>query len=95
MSNMKICLVGEGAFGNKHLEAIRNIDGVEVASIAGGEQAATRAVAEKYNIPHWTLDLDEALAQPDIEAAIITSPTPIHAEQGQQVMRAGKRGMDV
>ncbi|MGB1008266.1 MAG: Gfo/Idh/MocA family oxidoreductase [Thiolinea sp.] len=87
---MKICMVGEGAFGHKHLDAIQNIDGVEVGSIAGGDEAATKATAEKYNIPHWTMDLDTALAQPGIEAAIIASPTPIHAAQGQQVMRAGK-----
>lgn len=90
---MKICMVGEGAFGHKHLDALQNIDGVEVASIAGGVEESTKATAEKYNIPHWTLDLDEALSQPGIEAAIITSPTPIHAAQAQQVMRAGKHVM--
>jgi len=87
---MKICLAGEGAFGNKHLEALANIDGVEVVSLAGGVEAATRAVADKWNIPHWTLDLDEALAQPDVEAAILATPTQIHAAQAEQVMRAGK-----
>ena len=87
---MKVCMVGEGAFGHKHLDALQNIDGVEVASIAGGDEAATKATAEKYGIPHCTLDLGEALAQPGIEAAIITSPTQIHAEQATQVMCAGK-----
>ncbi len=87
---MKICLVGEGAFGHKHLDALQNIAGVEVASIAGGDAAATQATAEQYRIPHWTLSLDEALAQPGIDAAIIASPTPLHATQAQQVMRAGK-----
>ncbi|MEZ5535982.1 MAG: Gfo/Idh/MocA family oxidoreductase [Thiolinea sp.] len=90
---MKICMVGEGAFGHKHLDGLQNIDGVEVASIAGGVAESTKETAEKYNIPHWTTDLDEALAQPGIEAAIITSPTPIHAAQAMQVMRAGKHVM--
>lgn len=87
---MKICLVGEGAFAHKHLEALSAIDGVEVAAIAGGVAQDTRAAAEKFAVPHWTLDLDEALARPGVEAAIIASPTPVHARQAQQVMAAGK-----
>lgn len=87
---MKICVAGEGAFGNKHLDALAKIDGVEVASLVGGVAEATEEVAKKYNIPHWTLDLAEGLAQPGIEAVILTTPTPIHARQAEQAMRAGK-----
>jgi 2-hydroxy-4-carboxymuconate semialdehyde hemiacetal dehydrogenase len=87
---MKICMVGQGAFANKHLDGIERIDGVEVATIVGGSPDTTEAVAKKRGIAHWTTDLAEGLAQPDIEAAIITSPTQIHANQAEQVMRAGK-----
>ena len=90
---MKLLMIGQGAFGHKHLEALQNIDDVEVVSIVGGSPDSTRAAAEEFGIPHWTLDLDEGLAQDGVEAAIITSPTPIHAEQGMAVMRAGKHVM--
>ena len=87
---MKIVVVGQGAFGRKHLDALKNIEGVEVASLAGGSPDSTEKVAKDYGIPHWTTNLDEALAQPGVEAAIITSPTQIHAKQAIQCMRAGK-----
>jgi 2-hydroxy-4-carboxymuconate semialdehyde hemiacetal dehydrogenase len=90
---MKICMVGQGAFGQKHLDALKNIPDVEVVSLVGGSEDSTREVAEKYGIPFWTLDLAEGLAQPGVEAAIITSPTPIHAQQALQVMDAGKHVM--
>lgn len=90
---MKICMVGQGAFGQKHLDALKNIPDVEVVSLVGGTLDSTREVAEKYGIPFWTLDLAEGLAQPGVEAAIITSPTPIHAAQALQVMEAGKHVM--
>jgi len=87
---LKICIAGEGAFANKHLDALARIDGVEVVSIAGGVAADTEAVAKARNIPHWTLDLDEALAQPGVEAAILATPTQMHTSQAIQALRAGK-----
>jgi 2-hydroxy-4-carboxymuconate semialdehyde hemiacetal dehydrogenase len=90
---MKICVAGQGAFGIKHLEAISKIDGIEVVSLAGGNPAATEEVAKKFGIPHWTSDLGESLKQPGVEAAILTTPTQMHADQAEQCMRAGKHVM--
>src|SRR5882762_931937 len=87
---MKIALVGQGAFGVRHLEALRNIPDVEVVSLAGGRRAGTQEVAEKWHIPHWTSDLAETLRQAGLEAVIITSPTGVHAQQAEQCMRAEK-----
>jgi 2-hydroxy-4-carboxymuconate semialdehyde hemiacetal dehydrogenase len=87
---MKIVMVGQGAFGQKHLDGLRNIDGVEVVSLAGGSPESVAAVAKKYGIPHWTSDLAEALAQPGVDAAIIASPTQMHSAQAIQCLQAGK-----
>ncbi|TQV72748.1 Gfo/Idh/MocA family oxidoreductase [Exilibacterium tricleocarpae] len=87
---MKICLAGEGAFANKHLDAIARIPDIEVTTLAGGAAAATETLAQARGIPHWTLDLDEALARPDVAAVILATPTPLHAQQALQVLRAGK-----
>jgi 2-hydroxy-4-carboxymuconate semialdehyde hemiacetal dehydrogenase len=90
---MKVALAGQGAFGIKHLEALRNIAGIEVVSLAGGSPDSTREVAEKWRIPHWTTDLGESLQQPGLQAVILTTPTQMHARQGVQCMRAGKHVM--
>src|ERR1700730_18366690 len=87
---MKVVVAGQGAFGQKHLEAMANIPGVEVVSLAGGNLAGTEEVAKRFKIPHWTTDLAESLKQPGVEAAILTTPTQMHADQGEQCMRAGK-----
>jgi 2-hydroxy-4-carboxymuconate semialdehyde hemiacetal dehydrogenase len=87
---MKIVMVGQGAFGRKHLDGLKNIPGVEVASLVGGSRDSTEAVAKQYGIAHATTNLSEALALPGIEAAILTSPTQVHAAQAVEVMRAGK-----
>ena len=86
---MKVVLAGAGAFGIKHLDGINNIDGVEVVSLVGRILDKTQAVADQYNIPHVTTDLAEALQQSRVEAAILCTPTQIHAEQAIQCMDAG------
>jgi 2-hydroxy-4-carboxymuconate semialdehyde hemiacetal dehydrogenase len=87
---MKILMAGQGAFGVKHLDGLKNIPDVEVVSLVGGSPDTTKAVAEKYGIPHWTTDLAEGLAQPGVEAAILTTPTGMHAKQGLMCLEAGK-----
>ena len=91
---MKICVAGAaGAFGIKHLDAINAIDGVEVVSVVGHAEESTRSVAEKRGIPHWSTDLAESLARPDVEAVILSTPTQLHAAQAIQCLQAGKHVM--
>lgn len=87
---MKIALAGAGAFGEKHLDGLRNIDGVEVVSVVGRQLEPTRAVADKYGIAHATTELAEALAQPGLDAVILCTPTQMHADQALQCLDAGK-----
>jgi 2-hydroxy-4-carboxymuconate semialdehyde hemiacetal dehydrogenase len=82
---MKICVAGQGAFGQKHLDALKRIPEVEVTSLVGGNQDATAAVAKKYGVPHFTGDLSEGIKRAD--AVILTTPTKMHFRQGEQVMR--------
>ena len=87
---MKIVMAGQGAFGQRHLEGIQKIDGVEVVSLVGGRPETTEQVARKFNIPHWTGDLGESLKIPGVEAVILATPTQMHAKQAVQCMEAGK-----
>lgn len=87
---MKVILAGAGAFGTKHLDGIKNIDGVEVVSLVGRDLEKTKEVAERYGVKHVTTELSEALAQPGVEAAILCTPTQMHAAQAIQCMDAGK-----
>jgi 2-hydroxy-4-carboxymuconate semialdehyde hemiacetal dehydrogenase len=87
---MKIILAGAGAFGQKHLDAIKQVGGIEVVSLVGRQLEPTRAVAEKYGVSHVTTDLSEALNMHGVEAAILCTPTQLHAAQAIQCLRAGK-----
>jgi len=49
----------------------------------------TEAIAKQYGISHATTQLSEALEQSGVDAAILCTPTQIHAEQAIQCMDAG------
>jgi 2-hydroxy-4-carboxymuconate semialdehyde hemiacetal dehydrogenase len=87
---MKIALAGAGAFGEKHLDALARIDGVEVVGLVGRTLEATQKVAGKYGIGLATTELDEALALPGLDAVILATPTQLHASQAIACMNAGK-----
>jgi 2-hydroxy-4-carboxymuconate semialdehyde hemiacetal dehydrogenase len=90
---MKVIVVGAGAFGIKHLDAMAKIDGIEVVSLVSRDPVATAEVAKKWKIPHCTTDLAVALAQPGVDAALLSSPTQLHVQQALQCMQAGKHVM--
>lgn len=87
---IKVALVGAGAFGIKHLDGIKNIDGVEVVSLISREREATQAIAAQYGIAHVSTELDDALALPEVDAVILCTPTQMHASQAIACLKAGK-----
>lgn len=87
---LRIALAGAGAFGQKHLDALKLIDGVQVTSVIGRELDKTKEVAAKYGIGHATTDLAETLKRPDVDAVILCTPTQMHAEQALACLDAGK-----
>lgn len=87
---MRIALVGAGAFGEKHLDALKLIPGVTITSVISRRLDQAQAVAEKYGAVHAGTELDEALARPDVDAVILCTPTQMHAAQAIACMNAGK-----
>jgi 2-hydroxy-4-carboxymuconate semialdehyde hemiacetal dehydrogenase len=87
---IKVALAGAGAFGIKHLDGIKNIDGVEVVSLISRDLEKTKATAAQYGIGHVTTDLNESLALKEVDAVILCTPTQMHAEQTLACLKAGK-----
>ncbi|MEA3172811.1 MAG: 2-hydroxy-4-carboxymuconate semialdehyde hemiacetal dehydrogenase [Gammaproteobacteria bacterium] len=88
--SIKVALAGAGAFGMKHLDAIKLIPDVKVVSLVSRELEKTRQVAAQYGIAHVATDLGESLERPDIDAVILCTPTQMHAQQTLDCLKAGK-----
>ena len=87
---MRIALAGAGAFGEKHLDGLKLIDGVEIVSIVSRTAEQAAAVAAKYGARHYSTELADALDRDDVDAVILCTPTQLHAEQAIACMAAGK-----
>ena len=90
MKTIKVALAGAGAFGIKHLDGIKNIDGVEVVSLISRDLDKTKEIAARYGIGHVTTDLSDSLALKEVDAVILCTPTQMHAGQTIACLKAGK-----
>ena len=91
MSKVRIGVAGaNGAFGSKHLDALAQIDEVEILAAMATTLDKANGVADKYSIPNRFDNYDQMLGLSDLDAVILATPTQIHAEQGLKAMAAGK-----
>jgi len=91
MKKVRIGVAGaNGAFGSKHLDALSQIDNVEIVAAMATTLDKANGVADKYSIPNRFDNYDDMLGMADLDAVILATPTQIHAEQGIKAMAAGK-----
>ena len=91
MSKIRIGVAGaNGAFGVKHLEALSQIDSVEISAVMATSMEKANTVGDKFSAPKRFDNYDDMLADPDLDAVILATPTQMHAEQGIKAMEAGK-----
>jgi 2-hydroxy-4-carboxymuconate semialdehyde hemiacetal dehydrogenase len=87
---IRVALAGGGAFGAKHVDALKRIEGVEVSAVVSASLEAATAFAAEHGVTRAVASLDDVLGMDDVDAVILATPTPLHAEQTQQVLSAGK-----
>ena len=90
MEELKIGLVGTGAIGRTHIERINNkLSGAKVIACADKNADFCRSVAEKYGLKAYETG-EEMIAAPDVDAVIVTTLDPFHAEYVLAAIAAGK-----
>jgi 2-hydroxy-4-carboxymuconate semialdehyde hemiacetal dehydrogenase len=87
---MNIAVVGLGAFGIKHLDALALIPEANIQYVGHSRQEVADEVAAKYGAKKGFTDYAELLAQPDLDAVILATPTQMHLAQTTQALNAGK-----
>ncbi len=90
---MNICMVGYGMMGVWHSEALRLPQAggdVVLHTAVGRREEMVRDFAARFGYRRWTTSLAEALADPEIDAVILATPSERHEEQALACFAAGK-----
>lgn len=93
---MNIAILGYGSIAESHARAVQVLQDtpegrdLQIYGVMGRLQEPSEAFARQWGMEKATTDLDEILADPAVEVAIICSPSEAHAEQTERALRAGK-----
>jgi predicted dehydrogenase len=87
MDRVRIAVAGAGLIGLRHLEEIQANDSTAVAAIVDpAPQAAVHA--QRFGVALYR-SLDEMLARDTPDGVILSTPNPLHTEQGLACIQAG------
>ena len=87
MSDLRIAMIGAGAFGRKHIDVVAAVPGFALAGVADPSPAA-RELAERLGVL-WQADPEALLAAVRPDGAIVATPNAFHLENGLACLRAG------
>ena len=87
---VRVAVVGVGAFGQKHLDALAAIAEAEVVVVADPVRAAAEETAAARGFDRVETTLDAVLTHDDVDAVVLATPTQVHAEQAIACLEAGK-----
>lgn len=90
-ARIRVGLLGAGRIGRFHANTVAyKTAGAELVAISDVMAGAAAALAAATDAPHWGGDPAVVLADPSIDAVIIATPGPTHAELITRAAEAGK-----
>jgi predicted dehydrogenase len=90
MKTIRTAIFGTGFMGRVHLEAVRRLEFVEAAAIAGRNADAAERLGAGFSVPKITNNYREILRDPAIDAVHICTPNAQHFPMAKDALNAGK-----
>lgn len=88
---IKVGVIGCGKIGDVgHLTGYKDCPNTQVVAVSDINEKAAKAMAEKYQVPHYFTDYKEMLAMKEIDAISVAVPNFLHAEMTIAACNAGK-----
>jgi predicted dehydrogenase len=89
MSKLGIAIVGTGMIGAVHRRAAL-LAGASVRGVVGSSPDRARDVAQAWDVPRAYRDVEEALADPQVQVVHVCTPNHLHRALAQAALEAGK-----
>jgi predicted dehydrogenase len=87
---VRVGVVGLGYWGPNLARNFASIDGCELTWLCDASEQAREKLAGAFPAARASRELDELLADPELDAVVLATPVPTHAELAVRVAEAGK-----
>ena len=90
VKRLRTAIIGTGFMGRVHLEALRRVEFVDVAAIAGRELASAKRLGAGFGVETAVDDYRKLLKDATIDAVHICTPNATHYQMAKDALLAGK-----
>jgi myo-inositol 2-dehydrogenase/D-chiro-inositol 1-dehydrogenase len=88
---IRVGVIGTGRIGKLHIEHLaQDIPEADLVALCSLDRPSMDSFAKQFNVAQTTEDYTELLADPEIDAVLVTSATNTHVEISQAAAKAGK-----
>jgi 2-hydroxy-4-carboxymuconate semialdehyde hemiacetal dehydrogenase len=85
-----LAVIGAGAIAQRHMQVFEHLGGVQPRWAISRREQAAQDFARQWKFAEAGTSTEKALADPQVNLVLITSPSDLHSEQAIQAMEAGK-----
>jgi predicted dehydrogenase len=87
---IRIAIAGLGYWGPNLARNFAGLPDTEVRWLCDADEEALARAATALGVARITVALDEVLADPEVDAVVLATPVPTHADLAVRVLQAGK-----
>lgn len=90
MKEIRLGTIGSGVIVHSILDAVKVTDGIVCSAVYSRTKEKGQALAAEYGVNQVYTDMDEMLADENVNFIYIASPNILHYEQAKKALLAGK-----
>lgn len=90
IQKIKLGTIGSGDIVHSILDGVQQTEGIECVAVYSRNLENGRELAEKYDVTNIYTDMQDFLADEEINFVYIASPNSLHFQQTKQALLAGK-----
>ena len=87
---IRIAVAGLGYWGPNLARNFAGLPDTEVRWLCDADEEALARAGAALGVARITVSLDEVLADPEVDAVVLATPVPTHADLAVRVLQAGK-----
>jgi UDP-N-acetylglucosamine 3-dehydrogenase len=89
-NRVRVGVIGLGDFGERHVQALKSIEGVDVVAVCSRSRERAEEVARRYGVRRWYTEREKIVGDDQIDAVTVATADDDHVEPTVLAAEAGK-----